>query len=267
MDKSNILNDDLNIMKFLGKVVDVNDPERKGRIKVSVYGKFDDLPIDAIPYASPCTNFTGGSETGGGFLSIPKLNSDVNVVFDNGNIYYPLYLNLQEINQDLIANIETDDDYINIHSLIYDSTNKLKVWYLKSKGLLLELDNTFINIKNDNSIVLSSDGGKQIHIKKDAISLGKLDKSDEPAVLGDKNVKALTELLDKIDNICDKLITFSTTQTTVTSGVYIFAPLTAAFTKLTADISAIKATLPITKNNTIPQTRSKSVSLDGPSLT
>jgi hypothetical protein len=261
MDKFKIISDDLHIMKFLGTVVDINDPEKKGRIKVKVFGKFDDLENDAIPWSVPSFGYSAGSATGGGYFSIPKLESVVNVVFDSGNIYYPMYTNLQEINQDLL-NAIPEDDYTKVQSIVYDSESLLKIWFLPSKGLLIELDKSFINIRQDNTILLNSNGGKTVHIQKDVISLGKETKSDEPAVLGDKNVNALTEILDKIDKICDKLIQYSTSQGTVASSVFIFAPLAAALTKLTIDVTAIKASLIPIKNVTIPKTLSKVVSLD-----
>lgn len=264
MIRSRIINDDLNLMSFVGEVVDNKDPLKLGRIKVKVFGKFDDLETVDIPFASPSWGVTAGSSNGSGFFSIPKIGSKVNVMFDNGNLYYPIYLNHQEISQELLEQI-SDDDYLNAHSIIYDSEVLLKLWYLPSKGLLLELDKSFINIKADNTIVLSANDGKKIHIQKDNISIGKENISDEPAVLGDKNVKALNDILDRIDSICDKLIQYGTTQSSATSAVFVLSPLAPALTKLVSDISAIKVSLTPIKQVSIPQTRSNSVTIDGPS--
>jgi hypothetical protein len=263
MRKDLIINDNLNIMQFVGVVVDINDPLKLGRIKVKVFGKFDDLETEAIPWSVPANGFTSGSKNGSGFFSLPKLESTVNVIFDNGNIYYPMYTTQQEISTELLS-VLSEDDYAKTQSLIYDSENLLKIWFLPSKGLLLELDKSFINIKPDNTILLTANGGKTIHIQKDEISIGKENKSDEPAVLGEKNVKALSEILNRLETLCDKLIQYSTTQSTLTSSVFIFAPLTAALSKLSIDVSAIKASLLPIKNVTIPQTRSSTITVDGP---
>lgn len=38
------------VTKYLGEIVDVNDPLREGRCKVRVFSMFDTLPIEDIPF-------------------------------------------------------------------------------------------------------------------------------------------------------------------------------------------------------------------------
>ena len=40
---------------YLGVIVDVIDPLKQGRAKVKVFGIFDDLPVEDIPWAEPGT--------------------------------------------------------------------------------------------------------------------------------------------------------------------------------------------------------------------
>jgi endonuclease IV len=56
-------------------VVDVGDPLKRGRVRVRVFGKFDQLDIGDIPWAAPGMASTAGSSSGGGFLSVPKKGS------------------------------------------------------------------------------------------------------------------------------------------------------------------------------------------------
>ena len=57
--------------------------------------------------------------------SIPKLNSIVNVYFDNGDIYHPIYTYQQKLSDELVE--EIGDDYNNFQSLWYDIDSNLKL--------------------------------------------------------------------------------------------------------------------------------------------
>ena len=83
--------DNLTTSTWLGEVVVNEDPQYEGRIKVKVYGKFDNLSNEHIPWAYPANNTTAGSITGGGYYSVPRVGSIVSIKFDNGNIYHPEY--------------------------------------------------------------------------------------------------------------------------------------------------------------------------------
>ena len=161
--------DNLKDTNWLGEVVDIDDPLKMGRIKVKVFGKFDTMPITEIPWAYPSNNFTGGSETGGGMYSIPKKQSYVNVNFDNGNLYHPEYTFIQKISDELKT--EIGDDYLNFHSLIYDTVleDGLKIYYSENadKGLFINLKNTIINIRNDNEIKITNPNGDIVSLKND----------------------------------------------------------------------------------------------------
>jgi hypothetical protein len=147
---------------WLGEVVDVDDPNKSGRIKVKVFGKFDELETEFIPWAYPANNYTGGGSDGGGFFSVPKVGSIVSIKFDNGNIYHPEYRFAQTISQALKD--EISDSYTNAHSLIYDTSTEggVKIFFTESKGLMLDYKSTQINIKNDNSVVIQTESGNSV---------------------------------------------------------------------------------------------------------
>lgn len=71
--------------KYRAIVVDVNDPEMRGRIKVNcpkVYGE------SKSPWCQPCLPYAIDLE---GDFVLPKLNDFVWVEFEEGDVRYPIY--------------------------------------------------------------------------------------------------------------------------------------------------------------------------------
>lgn len=184
-----LFEDDLKNTRWLGKVVDINDPKKEGRVKVKVFGKFDDLDIDVIPWARPATRITAGSASGSGFHSVPKLNSIVGVYFDNGNIHEPEYYMLQHISDELKSEIE--NSYENAHSLIYDTVTEggVKVFFTEEKGLMLDYKEVQINIKNDKTVVITNPNKDIIELKNDGNLIIKC-KKDVNIECENANIKA-----------------------------------------------------------------------------
>lgn len=267
MKTSEMTNDKIGQMDWLGEVVDILDPLEKGRVRVKVFGKFDKLEDAQIPWASPSGFMTSaGSATGSGQFSLPKIGSIVNVQFENSNLYTPIYTYIQHLSEELSAEI-TGDNYTTAQVLMYDTEVEggLKIFYTIEKGLMIDYNSSQINIRPDNTIYLEHAGGKVIHLQEKHISIGTETTSDEPAVLGDKNVEALKALSAQIDTLSDNLLTFCGTQITASSAVPLTAGLAPGYTTLTAEVSAIKASLLAIGKKEIPQTRSNTVSVDGPS--
>jgi hypothetical protein len=160
MEEKDITHDDLRLMNFYGEVVDINDPEKRGRAKVRVFGKFDTLDDSDIPWAEQSAGTTFGSGGGTGMLSVPRLGTVVRVYFDNGKIYAPIYQNVLEPAPDLLR--EISESYEGAHSLIYDGDEDLKVFYTRESGLKLELKGSIVNIASDNSITIEHAGTSAI---------------------------------------------------------------------------------------------------------
>ena len=174
MELRNIKREDvLRQFDWLGEVVDIEDPLKDGRVKIKVFGKFDELETELIPWATPYTTFTGGSETGSGFFSPPKLNSIVGVKFDNDNIYEPIYYNHVHLSDDLKT--ELDSSYENAFSLIYDTVTEggFKIYFTEGEsgsgttGLVFNYKDTIVNIKNDNSFEVRNPNGDNVEILND----------------------------------------------------------------------------------------------------
>lgn len=76
---------------YRGEVVDVNDPKRAGRVKIRVFSIFDDVPVDALPWAIMGNGAIGGDSDYGVFY-VPDIGSHMLVVFENGDPDQPIYL-------------------------------------------------------------------------------------------------------------------------------------------------------------------------------
>jgi len=152
------LSDDLKGGFWVGTVEDNEDPLFEGRVRVRVSGKLDgredpedpasayNIPTDKLPWARPGNIMTAGSESGGGTLSAPKVGSMVQVTFDSGDLYSPVYhYNLYPSDE---VKEEIKDSYANSHILVYDSETEgsLKIYFTEAKGLMLDYQGNTINI-------------------------------------------------------------------------------------------------------------------------
>jgi uncharacterized protein involved in type VI secretion and phage assembly len=75
---------------YRGVVVDDKDPLNSGRVKIRVFGIYDNVPDEALPWAIYSDPFMGGQVGFGGFL-IPDIGNHVWVFFENGDHLQPVY--------------------------------------------------------------------------------------------------------------------------------------------------------------------------------
>jgi hypothetical protein len=125
--------DNLRDSHWIGEVVENQDPLLEGRCKIRVFGKFDKLPPDAIPWA------TAMNRNGVGTHMVPNIGDVVAVRFDNGNLYHPEYWFQVEQNQELKREVlERSDRPHQVVSIVYDSDKNLKIFWEPSTGLVIE---------------------------------------------------------------------------------------------------------------------------------
>jgi hypothetical protein len=177
--------DNIRETHWIGEVVDNADPANLGRCRVKVFGKFDDLPKDAIPWATPMTRDHVGSH------HIPNIGTIVAVRFDNGNIYHPEYW--FQINQDknLKADLlDTSAEPHNVVSLVYDASRNIRIYHSPEDGLII----TNGSSKDAQPMIRFSKDGK-LFLNADNIYIAS-NKADEnqPAVRG----QVLQDILDSI---------------------------------------------------------------------
>jgi len=163
----------------IGTVVANEDPEFKGRCKIRVFGVYDDIDDEDLPWSHQYKDLSFGDGGASGRISIPKLGAVVHVTFNQGNYYFPEYRGIQELAPDLIEELRAS--YLGSHSLIYDKTEEVRLFYTQKKGLMLDLKESKINIAADNSIRIShKDESSSIELKGGKIS--QLAESDIEAV-------------------------------------------------------------------------------------
>ena len=152
----------------LGEIVDINDPLKQGRARIRVFGFFDDLEVDDIPWAEQISGLSFSSARGNGNISIHRVGAIVNVQFDGSNYYKCFYEFEKESSPALLEEIA--DSYEGAQSLWYDVESvpgPLKLFYTKKKGMVLSLGDAKIQLD-------TQDGGNLrivIEMGKDQIKM------------------------------------------------------------------------------------------------
>lgn len=123
---------------FIGRVVydpNVNeDVTHTGRCKIRVFGLFDELKDEELPWFAPA-NLHVFSDNGAGNLDVPKNGAIVRVRFPNGDLLSGEYTSVQVVDPALVKEIE--DDYKDAHVLLFDGEEDLTIIYQKMTGLKL----------------------------------------------------------------------------------------------------------------------------------
>lgn len=185
MNQQELFKDNLRDTHWLGEVVDVNDPELLGRCRIKVFGKFDLLEANDIPWAVPANAVIAGG------YSVPNIGDVVSVYFDNGNIYTPVYKNQALVDSDLKEEVLSNSANPEaVTSLVYDSTKGIRVYHSPENGLVITTGN---GPESDPAVRVSNDGKIYLNASDIFIANGFNDES-EPAVKG----QTLTEYLEKI---------------------------------------------------------------------
>jgi hypothetical protein len=152
----------------LGEIVDINDPLKQGRARIRVFGFFDELEIEDIPWAEQISGLSFSSARGNGNISIPRVGAVVNVQFDGSNYYKCFYEFEKESSSALLE--EISDSYEGAQSIWYDveaEPGTLKLFYTKKKGMVLSLGDAKIQLD-------TQDGGNLrivIEMGKDQIKM------------------------------------------------------------------------------------------------
>ena len=167
---------------YIGPVVDNNDPEKIGRVRVRVMDVFDDLKDEDIPWASPWKDLNGNQ------FNIPDKGKVVTVIFENGNKNNPEYISSDHYNENLEKKLKqlSNTDYTSMKSLLYD--HKTQIYVNDSEGLKLDHKFNNINIKEDSINLNLKDNIGNINIGSQ--------NSTQRAILGDNFTNWFDEFLD-----------------------------------------------------------------------
>lgn len=180
--------DNLRETHWLGEVVENNDPKGLGRCRVKIYGKFDNLPNEAIPWATPMNRDHVGAH------HIPRIGDIVAARFDNGNIYHPEYWFYINQNKDLKNDVlDVSGEPHNVISIVYDAERNVRIYYSPEDGLVMT---TGVNKDTQPMIRFSNNGEIFIHSDNIFIASSKND-TGEPAVKGQTLADLLNDIVEK----------------------------------------------------------------------
>ncbi len=247
--------------QFLGEVLDISDPKKLGRIKVRVRGWYDELDEDLIPWALPSYITRNRHD-------LPCVGSEVVVEFLKGSIYHPVWFTGGHYKNELDI---SDDDYesgvIILHKDLskFDSEGTVTVRYFESDGLVLEVKKdskvSRILFGTDNTVKMEADG-RFIHLLKDMVSLGKENKSAEPAVLGTKNADLHDAMADLIQTVVSEITKFATQLAASASPSPYTAALAPTIASFIVSLQAAFAPNYGKIKTDVPSTKSEKTSLD-----
>lgn len=146
---------DLSKNNYIGKVIYNEDETYSGRCKIRVFGLFDGLDDELIPWFAPANISEFSSQYGGGNLSVPKLGAYVRVRFPNNDILNGEYTAIQNIDPNLIGKLNPEN-YQGTHVLLYDADNDLIIVFQPKEGLKIGYGESEINLYPDNRICIQS---------------------------------------------------------------------------------------------------------------
>lgn len=189
-----MLNKDITKREWVGTVISTDDPLKMFRCKIRIFGLFDDIEDDLIPWCfqKNSTTFAGG-DGGFGSGSTPKVGHLVNVKF-NTDIYSGEYYAIQNINETLRQ--EISDDYENVHILTFDEDEDLRVLYTQNQGFIMKLKDTLINVKNDNSIFITNPNGDSIELTNEGFLTIKTGDDITAETAKNLNIKCVNAYVD-----------------------------------------------------------------------
>lgn len=217
---------------WIGIVMNVDDPTFSGRAQVRVFGLFDGIENQYLPWAVPI-NSTIFAGNGAGSISIPKIGQFVRIQFNNGDQYAPEYMAIQNVDTELIQRIK--DDYPGTHVLLYDPDEELTVIYQVNSGFQLYLKQSFIQITPDTMITLQTPNGDSI-VQMDGDTTNISTKNEV-------NIAAAS----KVEVVADEVIVNGSQTTKVGPGPYAKAILAEPMWALMSTLAtALDAKMPAT---------------------
>ena len=169
---------------YLGVVVDNNDPDRQGRLKIKVMDIFEDVKDEDLPWATPWKDLNGNQ------FNLPEKGKVMIVVFDHGDVNKPEFIFSDHYNVNLENKIKalSQDDYLSMKSLIYD--HRTQIYVNESEGLKIDHKYNNINIK-ENSINLN------IKDNKRSVNIGD-ETANQQMILGNHWMDWFDEFVDHL---------------------------------------------------------------------
>jgi len=188
--------------KHRGIVVDNNDPEKLGRLKVKVPSILGNDVVTG--WAMPCVPYGGAADQG--FFFIPEVNAGVWVEFEAGDLEFPIWVGTYWAKPGGETEVPKPADTqspptrkiirtLKGNSIEMEDKDKEEVFIIKyfdgSETNTITMDKNGIEIvdSNKNKVVMNKDG---VVVESSQIKLGSSD-AVQPIVLGNKLVAWLAK--------------------------------------------------------------------------
>lgn len=224
-------------------VWDNEDPDRCNRIQFKMPALFGNEVPDM--WAIPKHNFSGKNY---GIQVLPQKGDVIFIEFEQGNIRKPLWIHGHFAFNEKPRSLSDVNAY----------------WFQSPKGQLVFIDDTneLIRIKDKtgNIYEANKNGISLIRATDKHLSLGTLNASTEPAVLGNKNEDSLKRIHAILSDIQDMVSKFTAKEVAVTLAGPL-APLNPGLVDLQINNAMILEKL-TQLNEQIPTTKSEKTSLD-----
>jgi hypothetical protein len=139
--------------RYVGEVMTYDDTGQTEKLQVKIFGLFDEIPTDSLPWAMPSTEGRSGES-----IVLPEIGSIVSVYFENGDIYRPVWTSkvktptlLGETAGDSTrsAFLADDVDYGDIMVLFENAENVLQFNRKDNRLTYKNVNGTIININGD----------------------------------------------------------------------------------------------------------------------
>ncbi len=142
-----------------GVVVDNNDPDKLGRLKIRVPAAYGDQPADSLPWAWPCFPYGGAKDMCS--FALPEIGAGVYVIFQNNDgepdTTYPVWVGSWQSEYELPKEITGDSSDAHYYKE-FKSTSGHYILFCDKPG------NEAITIKdNSGSFILMKNGNIDIN--------------------------------------------------------------------------------------------------------
>lgn len=246
---------------YWGEVVSVDDDKFASRIKVRVITVFDNIPVEIIPWAMP--RYIDGRSH-----DLPYIGEIVQVKFMNDDINFPQWYRMRKMTDTISKDDYPSSVVISEKDLSkYNLDGSLSVRYTKSEGLVIELKRnnkiSLVTVRNDNSVILTNGNTKRsIHISNESVSIGSENKSQQPSVVGDDNMKALQMINDTIKSMSEEMDKNLKLVSTAASASPYTKHLTSPLKKYASSIKSLIQKLHKQNEDFFPETKSTISTID-----
>ena len=175
MNQNELFKDNLRDTHWIGEVVENVDPNKLGRCRIKVFGKFDLLETQDIPWAIPSNTMMHGS------FAVPNIGDIVGVRFDNGNLYQPRYTFQLRTSDSLKTEVlDNENEAEKVISIMYDAEKNVRAYYSPTDGFIMTTGGS----KTADPMVRLTNDGKVIINAKDIYIADGFNDTSEPAVRG-----------------------------------------------------------------------------------